>query len=472
MARTKATSRKAPTKRKVITTNIINDQDIEEEEKRKKQKLEKEEEEKKNKFSQIKHDLNFERLLQDKNSFDFKFYINDSQGQFEFGCHKIILNLYIKELIQDLNEIELNCPKEVFLKVIHYFYSGGIELIYSELEELIILCELLKLNELRKDCIKYLFKSLNLDNIKDILFKIIKNEFKFSSQGLLENTIDFISINAPDILNQEWFFELPRELIELILKSDQLFFDEIQLFLKLIEWGNKRKEDVNDLMKFIRFSLISSQDLIKIVKPTQLCPQDIYVKSLEYLCNPNSEKYLTPIDISRGLSFKNSTLLNVDQMRLLSSWIGHSKKFKLIYKATRDGFSSNSFHLKCDKKGETISIIQVGKQYLFGGYNPKNWSSNSNDHKSHPNTFIFSLLNTSNTGPTKMIHTNGGINSIYNDPNVSMVFGEDHDLYIEEQNNCCDISTFQLPPNVSSTDYLAGTQNFTPTEIEVFSLDE
>lgn len=54
-------------------------------------------------------------------------------------------------------------------------------------------------------------------------------------------------------------------------------------------------------------------------------------------------------------------------------WIG-VHRWKLIYKASTDGFATYSFHSKCDNKGPTLSSIQANG-YLFGGYTPLSWSS-------------------------------------------------------------------------------------------------
>jgi len=49
---------------------------------------------------------------------------------------------------------------------------------------------------------------------------------------------------------------------------------------------------------------------------------------------------------------------------------------KLLYRATRDGFTGAAFHSKCDGKAETISVVksQNGKK-IFGGYLDKKWET-------------------------------------------------------------------------------------------------
>ena len=45
-----------------------------------------------------------------------------------------------------------------------------------------------------------------------------------------------------------------------------------------------------------------------------------------------------------------------------------------LFRGSRDGFTAGAFHEKCDKKGETITIIRNednGQKNIFGGYSSK-----------------------------------------------------------------------------------------------------
>ena len=50
-----------------------------------------------------------------------------------------------------------------------------------------------------------------------------------------------------------------------------------------------------------------------------------------------------------------------------------NKSFKLIYRASRDGFSANSFHLKCDNRSKTLTVIKSNNNNIFGGYSDLAW---------------------------------------------------------------------------------------------------
>ena len=67
-----------------------------------------------------------------------------------------------------------------------------------------------------------------------------------------------------------------------------------------------------------------------------------------------------------------------------------SSKGILLFRATRDGFTSKAFHLKCDGKGNTITIIKNNLNYVFGGYASSAWHS-SGSYTNDPNAFLFSF---------------------------------------------------------------------------------
>ena len=66
---------------------------------------------------------------------------------------------------------------------------------------------------------------------------------------------------------------------------------------------------------------------------------------------------------------------NKEQKIALKNWISENGKIKninLLYRATRDGDSCESFYNKCGEKGITISLIKTKKNRIFGGFSTAN----------------------------------------------------------------------------------------------------
>jgi hypothetical protein len=92
--------------------------------------------------------------------------------------------------------------------------------------------------------------------------------------------------------------------------------------------------------------------------------------------------------------------LSMEQPMQLIKLCGFNSKdqFNLLYRASEDGFSGRDFHLKCEGKANTLTILS-GNGYIFGGFSSAKW--NKANKNSDPNAFLFSLTNRDNQ-PCKM----------------------------------------------------------------------
>ncbi len=87
--------------------------------------------------------------------------------------------------------------------------------------------------------------------------------------------------------------------------------------------------------------------------------------------------------------------LEGDHEALMKQWIAGEEdagklKFELIYKATRDTFSSVVMHQKINDQGPTISLVKSEFGKVFGGYCKIDWKDDG-AWKSDPDAFIFSV---------------------------------------------------------------------------------
>jgi hypothetical protein len=63
----------------------------------------------------------------------------------------------------------------------------------------------------------------------------------------------------------------------------------------------------------------------------------------------------------------DSQILSTDDVEHLKKWIGKDFKAELLYRATKDGWSSADFHRLCDNKGPTIVVCKSNHDKIFGG---------------------------------------------------------------------------------------------------------
>eukprot|EP01098_Paradermamoeba_levis_P015481 TRINITY_DN790_c0_g1_i3.p1 TRINITY_DN790_c0_g1~~TRINITY_DN790_c0_g1_i3.p1 ORF type:complete len:343 (+),score=100.80 TRINITY_DN790_c0_g1_i3:37-1029(+) len=156
------------------------------------------------------------------------------------------------------------------------------------------------------------------------------------------------------------------------------------------------------------------------------------------------------------------------------------KDIKLPYQASRDGWSAQNFHQKCDNILGTVTLVQVGKN-VFGGYTNSSWKGGGG-YVCDGVSFLFSLRNPTDTHVGKRFPNHGseGQQSIFSRPSYGPTFGGGHDLHIAANANTSTISytnfghSYSHPTLQNGTQeiqtFFCGSYNFTPTEVEVFSI--
>lgn len=174
--------------------------------------------------------------------------------------------------------------------------------------------------------------------------------------------------------------------------------------------------------------------------------------------------------------FSDGTLLQLEHKMKLNEFYGKiNQKWKLIYKASRDGFSADTFHARCDDLRSTITIIQSNNGCLFGGYTSVSWALEK-AYGNDATAFLFTLTNPHNTPPTKYFIKSTRVgNAIYGHENFGPTFGAGHDIYLANNSNLNSSSYIRFPHSYTDTTgqyekTFTGDNNFTASDIEVFTL--
>ncbi len=153
-------------------------------------------------------------------------------------------------------------------------------------------------------------------------------------------------------------------------------------------------------------------------------------------------------------------------------------------KGSRDGFGVDDFHIKCDKKPNTLVIIKSEHGNIFGGYTEESWSNTDflspYIDKSDSNAFLFSLINKENR-PLKMkcSSNQGGIRC---NNTCGPIFGGKagySDIWIDNLSYLSPVNHSYLGHYYTHSDYkygsdkacslLAGSCRFEVSDIEVYT---
>ncbi len=74
--------------------------------------------------------------------------------------------------------------------------------------------------------------------------------------------------------------------------------------------------------------------------------------------------------------FEESEILTNEEHRsVLKSWLPRQDgEWRLLFRASRDGFAATAFHSECDGKGPTVTVVQSGNN-IFGGFTEVSWTA-------------------------------------------------------------------------------------------------
>eukprot|EP00300_Choanocystis_sp_HF-7_P021620 c20806_g1_i4.p1 GENE.c20806_g1_i4~~c20806_g1_i4.p1 ORF type:complete len:318 (-),score=84.74 c20806_g1_i4:921-1874(-) len=220
----------------------------------------------------------------------------------------------------------------------------------------------------------------------------------------------------------------------------------------------------------IQFTLDLGEMLKALTHHSSLSLADISVLSSPSLSLPDG----TSVIFDKILQANMGQVFEVAQSRVPS--------LRLLYRWSRDGRTAKAFHEKCDKAGPTLVVIRDSQGHVFGGYSTKSWEGPTNPvyiPQAANEVFLFSLKGPQNGDKPAMFRPNQNpcSNATYNDAKYGLSF---NDLWLMYKNN--NTNHWSRPGNIyqsvthaslvtvtANNDTLAGSAEFTISEMEVFS---
>ena len=235
------------------------------------------------------------------------------------------------------------------------------------------------LESLKQIKLFYLYDSLN--EIFSEISNYIETNKQLNKKCTINKNNNILSVVIPT--NSNKFKEISFEMKEIEKSVDEKYDNLILIINKLnikvdkIENENREwKNKVNELEKIVKKIQSENENLIKKIE-TEKKKND-----------ENKEKdEINP--------FYESVIVKKEESKMICDWINPNKnsKFKLLYRATRDGDDPSIFHRYCDNKGPTIFFAEYNG-YRYGGYTSISWESpNSVEYKRDDKAFVFSINN-------------------------------------------------------------------------------
>ncbi len=142
----------------------------------------------------------------------------------------------------------------------------------------------------------------------------------------------------------------------------------------------------------------------------------------------------------RSKFLKESTIIEDTQYDdVLKEWLGSDHKWKLIYRASKHGYTAESFHNRCNNTKPTLIIIKSDNNCIFGGYTTQTWSGSIyyinisiiiGEWKDDDKGFIFTLKNLHGVEPSKFMKKKDNNRAICCNPSNGPIFGYGTDIGI------------------------------------------
>ena len=127
-----------------------------------------------------------------------------------------------------------------------------------------------------------------------------------------------------------------------------------------IIWSYLKNSNVS---KHLFKKLNDENELFEDLDRIHCTDNDIRVKVSRYFMK-NPSTYLA-----------NTSLVDAQYDGFLKGWFGEEIKWKLMYRASENGYTAKSFHDNCEDIDEpTLIIIKSSEGYLFGGFTTRTWA--------------------------------------------------------------------------------------------------
>jgi hypothetical protein len=248
--------------------------------------------------------------------------------------------------------------------------------------------------------------------------------------------------------------------LESLLSSESFMVDSEDALLQILfTLGHP------PLLRHIRWEFVSAIAIASLCEDLTFCP-------------PTESLWLAVADrLLRPPGF--DSLIVSDFPPLFEAF--RAKRFNLLWRGSRDGFTAQEFHLRCDGRRNTLTLISDTDGNVVSCFTPVKWES-GDKHKGDDSlqSFLFILRNPHGVPPRKFaLREEAKQYAIKCDSTYCASFGSGCDIRVWDDCNPNRNSFTRIGTHWSDRTYandtafeyfLTGDYNFTVKEIEVFEI--
>ena len=310
------------------------------------------------------------------------------------------------------------------------------------------------------------------EKLKSTINKINdKKEFLIIDNNNLNQKINEIKEKNKEINeNNNIMIKEIREKDKTIKNYEDKINDSKNKLTNLIYKENNIREKINSCNNQIKSLQLKIEELSKNLKDKNLNMNNIDYKEIkeqkkvEKRINKYIENNLNEINPNVKSRINSKIIVDPNHLNLLDKWFKKELKYKLLYRASEDGYSPKIFHNKVDNFKNNLILIKDVNNFIYGGFTRKTWEGNK-VYKNDKNAIVFNL------DKEKYYKIKNENYAIFCDPDNLAIFGE-QDIYIGAKG----IKSI-FPKNYGSVsenkenELVLGYKKLNPLEIEVFQLN-
>ncbi|KAG9301209.1 hypothetical protein G9A89_012592 [Geosiphon pyriformis] len=405
-----------------------------------------------------------QKLLENSDTYDVTICVGKDLGHVKnFKAHSLILRArcpYFRRALSNDWKLEEkdgviyfekpNIPEIAFKFVLNYIYTGNVS-----------------------------FEKLGGDDVLKLLAAADELELleliKYGQEFLVDQSFNKIK-DSPNLLFESKDFGLLTEsTLVSLLKREDLNIPEIQIWESILKWGiekvtglNTKKlsewteddfvaleTEINECIPLIRYCAISAKDYHEKVLPyKKILPKNIKSEMWTHFLNPNSKPLnLLPARERLKAHRIDSEIISLPHFKVLTTWVNKEDivlltsnlkstyDYKLLYRASRDGFHGDQFRIHCGDKKGTLVVIKVRENgQIIGGYNPNTWGGTTLSAATEKylfaednTTFIFNFGNKGDPRDGKVARVTAGFPSIVYHSSYGPQFFNDLKIFPESE---------------------------------------
>ena len=275
-----------------------------------------------------------------------------------------------------LDEIELkDTPLSAFKQLLKYIYVGQMTLSSQKDEQIL---EILGLAH------KYGFQDLE-SSISDYLKAVlsIKNVCMvydmaslYGLEKLMHSCCFFMDRHAVDVIQHESFSNLSGDCVRDIISRDSFCAPEVEIFKAVHNWVkvNDCVQECEQILDNVRLSLIPTQDLLKVVRPTNLVQPDVLLDAIQSRTE------------SRDMELKYRGYL-IPEENVATPKHGATVIFGEVKSALLDGDSTNydmergfTRHPIDDNNDKAGIVVKLGMQCIINHFRMLLWDKDNRSY--------------------------------------------------------------------------------------------